>query len=52
MENDKDVLEQVKENLKKEHEPWIIFHAFPLEMWFWRIAVPVALICSIIALLR
>jgi len=48
MENDKDVLEQVKENLEKEHEPLIIFHAYPLEMWFWRIAVPVALIISVL----
>lgn len=28
-------------------KPWIVFHAFALEMWFWRIAVPVTLLISI-----
>lgn len=31
----------------KEKEPWIVFHAFPVEMWFWRIAVPLTLIISL-----
>jgi len=33
---------------EEERELWIIFHAYPLEMWFWRIAVPVTLIISLL----
>jgi hypothetical protein len=32
----------------EEREPWITFHAYALEMWFWRVAVPVALIVSLL----
>jgi len=41
-------MEKEIEQEKEEREPWIIFHAYPLEMWFWRIAVPVALIISLL----
>lgn len=55
MENDKDFVEEIAKNVAKEQaerEPFITFYAFPLEMWFWRIATPLALILSILALLK
>lgn len=48
MENEIKEKELIDELERVEREPLIIFHAYPLEMWFWRIAVPVALIISLI----
>ncbi len=53
--NDDQILEEKIEEYADEPaepKPFIVFHAFALEMWLWRIAVPVALVCSLLALLK
>lgn len=58
MAKEKDQFEEIDRLLDEPIEPpkqeWfdVVFRVYALELWFWRIAVPIALIISIYNLLK